>query len=153
MVHSARRVGAISDFHEFFFMCSCQIGKILQNLSIVFLPTDDFECVKKKIYEREEIPNDQQRLSLLVGKKLVREHVSLSEYIYYSQVALDLRLDVRQRNDEFLQLFCVEDAIREDHDHIGRCTGKCYRGCEMENNGRDGNTTQSATTHYLQPGT
>ena len=93
MVHSARRVGAVSDFHEFFFMCSCQIGKRLQNLSIVFPPTDDFECVKKKIYEREETPIDRQRLSLLAGKKLVRDHVSLSEYIYYNQVVLDLRLD------------------------------------------------------------
>ena len=62
-------------------------------------PSDDFECVKKKIYEKEGIPIDHQRLSF-VGKEVVDDHRPLSEYD--NQIELTLRLDVKQRNDEFL---------------------------------------------------
>ena len=62
-------------------------------------PSDDFECVKKKIYEKEGIPIDQQRLSF-VGKEVVNDHRPLSEYD--NQIELALRLDVKQRNNEFL---------------------------------------------------
>ena len=61
-------------------------------------PSDDFESVKKKIYEREGIPIDNQRLSL-VGKEVLDDHRPLSEYDI--QIELTLRLDVKQRNNEF----------------------------------------------------
>ena len=62
-------------------------------------PSDDFECVKKKIFEKEGIPINQQRLSF-VGKEVVDDHRPLSEYD--NQIELTLRLDVEQRNNEFL---------------------------------------------------
>ena len=62
-------------------------------------PSDDFECVKKKIFEKEGIPIDQQRLSF-VGNEVVDDHRPLSEYD--NQIELTLRLDVKQRNNEFL---------------------------------------------------
>ena len=61
-------------------------------------PSDDFECVKKRIYEKEGIPIDQQRLSF-VGQEVVDDHCPLSEY---NQIELTLRLHVKQRSDEFL---------------------------------------------------
>ena len=61
-------------------------------------PSDDFECVKKRIYEKEGIPIDQQRLSF-VGQEVVDDHCPLSEY---NQIELTLRLHEKQRSDEFL---------------------------------------------------
>ena len=61
-------------------------------------PSDDFQCVKKRIYEKEGIPIDQQRLSF-VGQEVVDDHCPLSEY---NQIELTLRLHVKQRSDEFL---------------------------------------------------
>ena len=69
--------------------------KIFINVS----PKDDFESVRKMIYNREGIPVDQQRLSF-VGKEVVDDHLPLSEYD--NQIELSLQLDVKQRKNEFL---------------------------------------------------
>ena len=64
--------------------------KIFINVS----PGDDFESVRKIIYDREGIPVDQQRLSF-VGKEVVDDHLPLSEYD--NQIELSLQLDVKQQ--------------------------------------------------------
>ena len=69
--------------------------KIFINVS----PKDDFESVRKIIYDREGIPVDQQRLSF-VGKEVVDNHLPLSEYD--NQIELSLQLDVKQQKNEFL---------------------------------------------------
>ena len=69
--------------------------KIFINVS----PGDDFESVRKIIYDREGIPVDQQRLSF-VGKEVVDDHLPLSEYD--NQIELSLQLDVKQQKNEFL---------------------------------------------------
>ena len=69
--------------------------KIFINVS----PRDDFESVRKIIYNREGIPVDQQRLSF-VGKEVVDDHLPLSEYD--NQIELSLQLDVKQQKNEFL---------------------------------------------------
>ena len=69
--------------------------KIFINVS----PGDDFESVRKIIYDREGIPVDQQRLSF-VGKEVVDNHLPLSEYD--NQIELSLQLDVKQQKNEFL---------------------------------------------------
>ena len=69
--------------------------KIFINVS----PRDDFESVRKMIYNREGIPVDQQRLSF-VGKEVVDDHLPLSEYD--NQIELSLQLDVKQQKNEFL---------------------------------------------------
>ena len=69
--------------------------KIFINVS----PKDDFESVRKIIYDKEGIPVDQQRLSF-VGKEVVDNHLPLSEYD--NQIELSLQLDVKQRKNEFL---------------------------------------------------
>ena len=69
--------------------------KIFMNVS----PRDDFESVRKIIYNREGIPVDQQRLSF-VGKEVVDDHLPLSEYD--NQIELSLQLDVKQQKNEFL---------------------------------------------------
>ncbi|XP_066016011.1 uncharacterized protein [Pocillopora verrucosa] len=69
--------------------------KIFINVS----PGDDFESVRKIIYDREGIPVDQQRLRF-VGKEVVDNHLPLSEYD--NQIELSLQLDVKQRKNEFL---------------------------------------------------
>ena len=69
--------------------------KIFINVS----PRDDFESVRKMIYNREGIPVDQQRLSF-VGKEVVDSHLPLSEYD--NQIELSLQLDVKQQKNEFL---------------------------------------------------
>ena len=69
--------------------------KIFINVS----PKDDFESVRKIIYDKEGIPVDQQRLSF-VGKEVVDNHLPLSEYV--NQIELSLQLDVKQRKNEFL---------------------------------------------------
>ena len=69
--------------------------KIFINVS----PGDDFESVRKIIYDREGIPVDQQRLSF-VGKEVVDDHLPLSEYD--NQIELSLQLDVKQQKNELL---------------------------------------------------
>ena len=69
--------------------------KIFINVS----PGDDFESVRKIIYDREGIPVDQQCLSF-VGKEVVDNHLPLSEYD--NQIELSLQLDVKQQKNEFL---------------------------------------------------
>ena len=69
--------------------------KIFINVS----PGDDFESVRKIIYDREGIPVDQQRLRF-VGKEVVDNHLPLSEYD--NQIELSLQLDVKQQKNEFL---------------------------------------------------
>ena len=69
--------------------------KIFVNVS----PGDDFESVRKIIYDKEGIPVDQQRLSF-VGKEVVDDHLPLSEYD--NQIELSLQLDVKQQKNEFL---------------------------------------------------
>ena len=69
--------------------------KIFINVS----PGDDFESVRKIIYDREGIPVDQQRLSF-VGKEVVDSHLPLSEYD--NQIELSLQLDVKQQKNELL---------------------------------------------------
>ena len=69
--------------------------KIFINVS----PKDDFESVRKIIYDREGIPVDQQRLRF-VGKEVVDNHLPLSEYD--NQIELSLQLDVKQQKNEFL---------------------------------------------------
>ncbi|PFX11034.1 Polyubiquitin-C, partial [Stylophora pistillata] len=84
-----------------------ELGKILiqvefpKGRKIYFdvLPSDDFKSVKRIIYDREGIPIDQQRLSL-VGKEIKVDHRPLSEYD--NQIELALRLDVKQQNEGFL---------------------------------------------------
>ena len=60
---------------------------------------DDFESVRKMIYDREGIPVDQQRLSF-AGKEVVDDHLPLSEY--HNEIELSLQLDVKQQKYEFL---------------------------------------------------
>ena len=60
---------------------------------------DDFESVRKMIYDREGIPVDKQRLSF-AGKEVVDDHLPLSEYD--NQIELSLQLDVKQQKNEFL---------------------------------------------------
>ena len=62
-------------------------------------PKDDFESVRKMIYDREGIPVDKQRLSF-AGKEVVDDHLPLSEYD--NQIELSLQLDVKQQKNEFL---------------------------------------------------
>ena len=62
-------------------------------------PKDDFESVRKMIYDREGIPVDQQRLSF-AGKEVVDDHLPLSEY--HNEMELSLQLDVKQQKYEFL---------------------------------------------------
>ena len=62
-------------------------------------PRDDFESVRKMIYDREGIPVDQQRLSF-AGKEVVDDHLPLSEY--HNEIELSLQLDVKQQKYEFL---------------------------------------------------
>ena len=62
-------------------------------------PKDDFESVRKMIYDREGIPVDQQRLSF-VSKEVVDDHLPLSEY--HNEMELSLQLDVKQQKNEFL---------------------------------------------------
>ena len=62
-------------------------------------PRDDFESVRKMIYDREGIPVDKQRLSF-AGKEVVDDHLPLSEYD--NQIELSLQLDVKQQKNEFL---------------------------------------------------
>ena len=62
--------------------------KVFTNAS----PSDDFETVRKMIYDREGIPVDQQRLSF-VGKGVVDDYLPLSEYD--NQDELSLQLDVK----------------------------------------------------------
>ena len=62
-------------------------------------PKDDFESVRKMIYDREGIPVDQQRLSF-AGKEVVDDHLPLSEY--HNEIELSLQLDVKQQKYEFL---------------------------------------------------
>ena len=69
--------------------------KVFTNAS----PSDDFETVRKMIYDREGIPVDQQRLSF-VGKGVVDDYLPLSEYD--NQDELSLQLDVKQQKNEFL---------------------------------------------------
>ena len=69
--------------------------KIFINVS----PGDDFESVRKIIYDREGIPVDQQRLRF-VGKEVVDNHLPLSEYD--NQIELSLQLDVKQQKNELL---------------------------------------------------
>ena len=69
--------------------------KIFINVS----PKDDFESVRKIIYDREGIPVDQQRLSF-AGKEVVDDHLPLSEY--HNEIELSLQLDVKQQKYEFL---------------------------------------------------
>ena len=69
--------------------------KIFLNVS----PTDDFKGVRKIIRDREGIPVDQQRLSL-IGKEVVDDNLLLSEY--HNEIELSLQLDVKQRRNEFL---------------------------------------------------
>ena len=60
---------------------------------------DDFESVRKMIYDREGIPVDQQRLSF-ASKEVVDDHLPLSEYL--NAIELSLQLDVKQQKNEFL---------------------------------------------------
>ena len=60
---------------------------------------DDFESVRKMIYDREGIPVDQQRLSF-AGKEVVDDHLPLSEY--HNEIEVSLQLDVKQQKYEFL---------------------------------------------------
>ena len=69
--------------------------KIFINVSL----KDDFESVRKIIYDKEGIPVDQQRLSF-VGKEVVDDHLPLSEY--HNEIELSLQLDVKQQKNEFL---------------------------------------------------
>ena len=69
--------------------------KIFINVS----PGDDFESVRKIIYDREGIRVDQQRLRF-VGKEVVDNHLPLSEYD--NQIELSLQLDVKQQKNELL---------------------------------------------------
>ena len=69
--------------------------KIFINVS----PKDDFESVRKIIYDREGIPVDQQRLSF-ADKEVVDDHLPLSEY--HNEIELSLQLDVKQQKNEFL---------------------------------------------------
>ena len=62
-------------------------------------PKDDFESVRKMIYDREGIPVDQQRLSF-ASREVVDDHLPLSEY--HNEIELSLQLDVKQQNNEFL---------------------------------------------------
>ena len=62
-------------------------------------PKDDFESVRKIIYDREGIPVDQQRLSF-ADKEVVDDHLPLSEY--HNEIELSLQLDVKQQKNEFL---------------------------------------------------
>ena len=62
-------------------------------------PKDDFESVRKMIYDREGIPVDQQRLSF-ASKEVVDDHLPLSEY--HNEIELSLQLDVKQQKNEFL---------------------------------------------------
>ena len=62
-------------------------------------PKDDFESVRKMIYDREGIPVDQQRLSF-ASKEVVDDHLPLSEY--HNEMELSLQLDVKQQKNEFL---------------------------------------------------
>ena len=62
-------------------------------------PKDDFESVRKMIYDREGIPVDQQRLSF-AGKEVVDDHLPLSEY--HNEIEVSLQLDVKQQKYEFL---------------------------------------------------
>ena len=62
-------------------------------------PKDDFESVRKMIYDREGIPVDQQRLSF-ASKEFVDDHLPLSEY--HNEMELSLQLDVKQQKNEFL---------------------------------------------------
>ena len=62
-------------------------------------PKDDFESVRKMIYDREGIPVDQQRLSF-ASKEVVDDHFPLSEY--HNEMELSLQLDVKQQKNEFL---------------------------------------------------
>ena len=62
-------------------------------------PKDDFESVRKMIYDREGIPVDQQRLSF-ASKEVVDDHLPLSEY--HNAIELSLQLDVKQQKNEFL---------------------------------------------------
>ena len=61
-------------------------------------PKDDFESVRKMIYDREGIPVDQQRLSF-AGKEVVDDHLPLSEY--HNEIEVSLQLDVKQQKYEF----------------------------------------------------
>ena len=69
--------------------------KIFINVS----PKDDFESVRKIIYDREGIPVDKQRLSF-ADKEVVDDHLPLSEY--HNEIELSLQLDVKQQKNEFL---------------------------------------------------
>ena len=69
--------------------------KIFLNVS----PKDNFERVRKMIYDREGIPVDQQRLSF-AGKEVVDDHLPLSEY--HNEIELSLQLDVKQQKYDFL---------------------------------------------------